>query len=71
MRAPSVHLTGKIVGHVLETAYPTGQPGSFSSEIADLLRQLETVPGQSGFVKQSSAERLADIIAREQRNNGR
>ncbi len=44
--ASSSHLTGKIVSHVLKTAYPTGQPGSFSREIADLLAQLDTVSSE-------------------------
>ncbi|WP_404711935.1 hypothetical protein [Sphingomonas sp. MMS24-J13] len=63
MPSHPVHLTGKIVGQVLKTAYPSGQPGSFSDEIADLLRQLDAI--SIAPAPASAASRLADIIARE------
>jgi hypothetical protein len=43
MAAHGGHLPDKIVGHILKGAYPSGQPGAFSREIADLLQQLDTV----------------------------
>lgn len=43
MTARVGHLPDKIVGHILKGAYPSGQPGAFSREIADLLQQLDTV----------------------------
>lgn len=62
----SSHLTGKIVGHVLKTAYPTSQPGSFSDEIAELISRLDAVPGYSDPpVRSSRQPRLADIVARD------
>jgi hypothetical protein len=69
MRSPSPHLPGQIVSQVLKAAYPTSQPGSFSSEIADLLGQLDAI--SIAPAPTSPATRLADIISREPDEGGR